>query len=428
MLPEGYHVLEELTSRGSIAAWRARDPAGREVFAKELIFEHVDSWKAIELFEREVQTLRRLEHELVPRVTDSWTDAAGSGVTVGLAREWVAGVPLSTRIGETPEPQDEAFVRAVLAGVAPTLAYLHGLRPPVVHRDLTPDHIVEREDGKFVLVGFGGLQAALPRTRGGSTFVGTSGYIPPEQMMGSASPASDIYALGATCIALLSGFDVADLATKDMRIQFEEHVTASPALVELLRAMTHPRAEKRPPDGAALCRRLADLDTQLTVVQRRLLDHPAPAGLKVRTRGETLTISARGRFRRAGTLQISAGCGTLVFASMAAFFVIFLGAGLFTDAAVMLIYPLAAMAVIITTLGAASLLPDQIVIGPRGIRRRFQSYRYADLLEVSVRERRSEAHVVELEHRDGAVLGMTHLTRDEADWLVERIQDRMRRD
>lgn len=39
----------------------------------------------------------------------------------------------------------------------------------------------------------------------GSTIVGTYGYMAPEQFRGGAQPASDVYALGATLLTLMSG-------------------------------------------------------------------------------------------------------------------------------------------------------------------------------------------------------------------------------
>ena len=58
------------------------------------------------------------------------------------------------------------------------LRYLHNLKPPVVHRDIKPANIIRADDGTIALVDFGGVRAAV-RDKGGSTVVGTFGYMAP---------------------------------------------------------------------------------------------------------------------------------------------------------------------------------------------------------------------------------------------------------
>jgi serine/threonine protein kinase len=77
------------------------------------------------------------------------------------------------------------------------------------------------------------------------TVVGTSGYAPLEQFWGRAVVASDLYALGATLIHLLTGVTPADLPQKDSRIQFSDRVSVSPSLVSWIEKMTEIGLEKR---------------------------------------------------------------------------------------------------------------------------------------------------------------------------------------
>ena len=100
----------------------------------------------------------------------------------------------------------EAEVRRFLACADRALTYLHGRGVPVVHRNLKPGNVVRRADGSYVLVDFGSVSESLAR-RGASTFVGTIGYMAPEQLQGRALPASDVYAVGATALAALTGED-----------------------------------------------------------------------------------------------------------------------------------------------------------------------------------------------------------------------------
>jgi serine/threonine protein kinase len=94
----------------------------------------------------------------------------------------------------------------ILSQALKILKYIHELSPPVVHRDLHPRNLIWDDSGKVYLIDFGAMQDRL-RFEGemGSTSVGTFGFIPLEQSMGRAQPSSDLYALGMTMLALISG-------------------------------------------------------------------------------------------------------------------------------------------------------------------------------------------------------------------------------
>ncbi|MGH7416462.1 MAG: serine/threonine-protein kinase, partial [Candidatus Rokuibacteriota bacterium] len=87
------------------------------------------------------------------------------------------------------------------------LAYLHGQTPPVVHRDLKPENIMLDEDDRIMLIDFGiakqSAELAVTRTLARSV---SHGFSPPEQVLGTGTDErSDVYALGATMYALLTG-------------------------------------------------------------------------------------------------------------------------------------------------------------------------------------------------------------------------------
>ena len=83
----------------------------------------------------------------------------------------------------------------------------------VVHRDVKPENIIiegGKPGGKVFLVDFGGIQqgeqdVADSEVTDTGTLVGTYGYMAPEQLRGSAKPASDLFALGGTLLYLLTG-------------------------------------------------------------------------------------------------------------------------------------------------------------------------------------------------------------------------------
>lgn len=83
------------------------------------------------------------------------------------------------------------------------LAYLHSRIPPFVFRDLKLSNVMlDDRTSKPVLIDFG-ITRQLATANG--TAIGTWGYVPYEQILGKAEPRSDLYALGATLHALITG-------------------------------------------------------------------------------------------------------------------------------------------------------------------------------------------------------------------------------
>jgi serine/threonine protein kinase len=112
----------------------------------------------------------------------------------------------------------------------------------VIHRDIKPANIMRRSgDGKVILIDFGvAKQATGALLVGKGTMIGTLGYAPAEQLQsGEAYPASDLYALGATCIHLLTGTHPFNLYNAlEARLMWREHlptgIRVSSQLAEIL--------------------------------------------------------------------------------------------------------------------------------------------------------------------------------------------------
>ena len=121
----------------------------------------------------------------------------------------------------------------------------------MIHRDIKPSNILLKNRsgnsvGEVYLVDFGAVQTLATQQGKTVTVVGTYGYMPPEQFGGRAVPASDLYSLGATLIALITKQHPADLPQKDLQLEFEQFTQLSPAFTNWLKWMTHPSLERRP--------------------------------------------------------------------------------------------------------------------------------------------------------------------------------------
>lgn len=172
---------------------------------KALYPSRLADWKDLELFQREAAVLQRISHELVPRYIDSFHEGEGESVCYFLAQTWVDGQTLRDRMRSGHRFEDAEWI-TLARHMLEVLDHLHSMDPPAVHRDIKPENIIlRRSDGKPTLVDFGAVREVVRLTmRGGSTVVGSYGYMSPEQLMGRAIAATDIYALGITLLECLT--------------------------------------------------------------------------------------------------------------------------------------------------------------------------------------------------------------------------------
>jgi hypothetical protein len=172
---------------------------GQRVAIKRFDVRGARTWKEMELAEREAQVLQSLTHPKLPRYIDHFEHDGA----LYLVMEKIEGESLAS-IRRRGVVFTEAEVVRFLSDAAEILDYLHRRAPPVIHRDLKPGNVIRRPDGSFAFVDFGSVRDKL-RPEGGSTVVGTFGYMAPEQFQGRAFPASDVYGIGATALSMLTG-------------------------------------------------------------------------------------------------------------------------------------------------------------------------------------------------------------------------------
>ena len=202
VLRKRYEIKRVLGQGGMGAVYEAKDLNLRvDVAVKENLFTTEEYARQ---FHNEATILASLRHPNLPRVIDHFV-MPGEGQY--LVMDFIEGTDLRERIErDGPINPDEAVPWFIQ--VCDALAYLHSRHPhPILHRDIKPGNIKIQPDGHAILVDFG---LAKVVDESGTTTTGakamTPGFSPPEQYgTGRTDPRTDIYALGATMYACLTG-------------------------------------------------------------------------------------------------------------------------------------------------------------------------------------------------------------------------------
>ncbi|MBW4448047.1 MAG: pentapeptide repeat-containing protein [Spirirestis rafaelensis WJT71-NPBG6] len=246
-LRDRYRVLKPLGQGGFGATFLAQDealPGEPSCLIKQLrssgTAPHILQM-ARELFEREAKTLGKIgNHPQVPRLLDYFEDHE----QFYLVQEYISGATLQQEV-KRDGVLSEAGVKQFLSDILPLLQYIHERK--VIHRDIKPPNLIRRDqDARLVLIDFGAVknQVSQATTQSEQTAltayaIGTPGFAPPEQMAMRPVYASDIYALGVTCIYLLTGKSPRDLDYNPTtgKMMWEQFVQVSANLTEVLRKM-----------------------------------------------------------------------------------------------------------------------------------------------------------------------------------------------
>ncbi|NJR49134.1 MAG: protein kinase [Leptolyngbyaceae cyanobacterium CSU_1_3] len=187
--------------------------------------------------------LKALTHPCVPQYLDYFEHRLPIGKALALVQTYVSGKSLAAymQMGRT---FTEAEAKQIAKSLLYILIYLHGRTPATIHRDIKPSNIV-LADRRTHLVNFGSVKMLLNPEGSAFTDVTTHEYTPPEQFGGRVLAASDLYSLGVTLIAIVTGKSPAHLPRKGTRLTFEQVVNLSPAFADWLSWMTEANLDRR---------------------------------------------------------------------------------------------------------------------------------------------------------------------------------------
>ncbi|HEY9641948.1 MAG TPA: serine/threonine-protein kinase [Coleofasciculaceae cyanobacterium] len=290
LLRDRYKVVQALGQGGFGATFLAKDeilPGNPYCVIKQL--RPVASspnvlQMARELFQREANTLSRVgSHPQVPRLLDYFEVSQ----EFYLVQEYISGSTLQQEVKRSG-PFSEAGVKQFLSEVLPMLQYIHSQQ--VIHRDIKPANLIRRsQDKKLVLIDFGAVKDKVNPIHAGASeqtaltqyAIGTPGYAPPEQMAMRPVYASDIYALGVTCLYLLTGKSPKDMdydpATGEILWRHQVHI--SDHFAEVLKKMLEVSVRHRHQSANDVLRAL-DLEPYLDSLAKSMVNQPNRGGVR----------------------------------------------------------------------------------------------------------------------------------------------------
>lgn len=232
-----YKVMRQLAFGGFSAIYLAQMNKLDLVVLKEAVVPSGANEEARQSAEahlaREARLLFGLNHPQIARVLDYFVEDGRHYLVL----EQVNGQDLRQYVKQNG-PQPESVVLDWSIQLASILEYLHGQTPPVIHRDLTPDNVVLKNDGTLVLIDFGASNQFVGTATG--TLIGKQAYMAPEQLRGKSVPQSDIYSLGGTIYYLLTAKEPTPLLEAHPKQQVASISQALDDLVALSTALDVP--------------------------------------------------------------------------------------------------------------------------------------------------------------------------------------------
>jgi eukaryotic-like serine/threonine-protein kinase len=198
-----YEITRELARGGMGVVFQARQVSlNRAVALKMILAGQLANETDVKRFYAEAEAAANLDHPGIVPIFEVGEHEAQHYFSMG----FVEGRSLSQRLADGPLPARQAA--ELIRRVSEAIEYAH--QRGVIHRDLKPANILLDRSGNPRVTDFGLAKKVQGDSglTGSGQIMGTPSYMPPEQAggpRGDVGPAADVYALGATLYALVTG-------------------------------------------------------------------------------------------------------------------------------------------------------------------------------------------------------------------------------
>src|SRR2546426_8006799 len=204
-----YRIVRQVGYGGMSTVFLAEDiNLGREVAVKVFWPRPGETKDFLRRFSREARVLAQLDHPNILPVYD-FGEQDGHAY---LVMPFMGGGSLKDLL-KVRQLLPPAEAIRLTTEVLNALQYAH--ERGLIHRDIKPGNMLLKSDGKLMLCDFGLVKVYSAEGENKSPFetasetgpaiTGTPEYMPPEQIHGQPSPASDIYAVGVVLYEMLTG-------------------------------------------------------------------------------------------------------------------------------------------------------------------------------------------------------------------------------
>lgn len=208
------YVIEGHLGKGGFGAvYLVRDRrAKQQLFALKEVLDPNKRERERFIFEGEI--LKRLDHRALPHVYKVF--AQDKSRRIYMLMDYIKGTNLEIlRKGQPGERFSLPQVLNLMKPIVEAVIYLHAQDPPIVHKDIKPGNIIVPTKGdETVLVDFGSAKEYMEDKTTSVIRHGSPGYAALEQYGSGTTPRTDIYGLGATMYALLTGVIPPDAVTR----------------------------------------------------------------------------------------------------------------------------------------------------------------------------------------------------------------------
>lgn len=253
VLNDRYEVQKQLGKKAKQLTLLGRDLQMDRLVVIKILGLDASETAMIARYEHEMVTLKSLSHPAIPVYIDSFRYPLRNAEGFAIVQAYVPARNMRDilRQGRVfTEPEAKQIAKNALDA----LVYLHGLSPPVLHRNIKPSNILvelgsNNTVGQISLLDFGSVQAAATLDDSSSKIMASYEYTAPEHFAGNPVFASDLYSLGTTLITALTGTHISELPRKGARILFEDAVNLSTEFADWLKRMTDPNLLTRLPSA-----------------------------------------------------------------------------------------------------------------------------------------------------------------------------------